>query len=93
MVDVPDGDILLHTGDFLFANQYLSEQFSARKLIEIADWMRSQPHRRKILIAGNHDKIFATLGVERVADIFQGCIYLQDSGVDVPLLPEGRCSR
>lgn len=45
---LPDGDILLHAGDL---SQYgLFDEIQAQ-----LDWLNAQPHRHKIVIAGNHD--------------------------------------
>ncbi|KAF8876847.1 Metallo-dependent phosphatase [Infundibulicybe gibba] len=46
--EVPDGDVLLHGGDL--TNTGTLAEF--RKTIE---WLCSLPHKRKIIIAGNHD--------------------------------------
>lgn len=46
---VPDGDILVHSGD-LCGNGRLEE------VCEFADWMGSLPHRNKIIVPGNHDR-------------------------------------
>lgn len=49
-VDVPDGDIVIHAGDFSsMGTEYQTEVF--------VDWFKSLPHRHKILICGNHDWI------------------------------------
>uniref|UniRef100_A0A7S4M1R4 Calcineurin-like phosphoesterase domain-containing protein n=1 Tax=Prymnesium polylepis TaxID=72548 RepID=A0A7S4M1R4_9EUKA len=45
---LPDGDVLLHAGDF--SNTGRPEEVAA-----FAAWFSSQPHRRKVVIAGNHD--------------------------------------
>lgn len=46
--DVPDGDILLHAGD-------LTNRGSFEELQAQLDWLKSLPHRHKVVIAGNHD--------------------------------------
>ncbi|KIK50900.1 hypothetical protein GYMLUDRAFT_50930 [Collybiopsis luxurians FD-317 M1] len=45
---VPDGDVLLHTGDL--TNLGFVEEF--KKMME---WIYGMPHKVKIMIAGNHD--------------------------------------
>jgi hypothetical protein len=45
---LPDGDVLLHAGDWTQTGR-LSE------ITAFCDWMKSQKHARKICIAGNHD--------------------------------------
>lgn len=46
--DLPDGDILIHAGD-------LTQSGSRRELEDQIQWLDSQPHRYKIVIAGNHE--------------------------------------
>lgn len=45
---LPAGDILIHAGD-------LTQSGSLRELETTVNWLRSQPHPTKIVIAGNHD--------------------------------------
>ena len=45
---IPDGDVLLHCGDF-------SQTGTLEEVAKFAEWFGSLPHARKILIAGNHD--------------------------------------
>jgi calcineurin-like phosphoesterase family protein len=47
---LPPGDILLHAGD-------LTQTGNIPKLQAQLNWLNSQPHQHKILIAGNHDKV------------------------------------
>jgi hypothetical protein len=48
MHEIPDGDVLIHAGDFTNTGRMKN---SAR----FCTWFASMPHPRKILIAGNHD--------------------------------------
>lgn len=50
-VKVPDGDILIHCGDWT----YLGEQ---QEIIKFGRDIRKLPHKHKILIPGNHDLTF-----------------------------------
>ncbi|KAJ3995114.1 Metallo-dependent phosphatase-like protein [Lentinula boryana] len=45
---VPDGDVLLHSGD-------LTNTGTIAEFEKTMDWIRSLPHKWKIIIAGNHD--------------------------------------
>lgn len=47
---VPDGDLLLHAGD-------LTNHGSFEELQAQLDWLASLPHRYKVVIAGNHDRL------------------------------------
>jgi predicted phosphohydrolase len=46
--DLPPGDILIHAGD-------LTENGSFDEIQAQLTWLCSQPHRHKLLVAGNHD--------------------------------------
>ncbi|KAJ6572108.1 Metallo-dependent phosphatase-like protein [Mycena capillaripes] len=48
--DVPDGDVLLHSGD-------LTQRGTLKELKATMDWLYSLPHPVKIIIAGNHDSV------------------------------------
>lgn len=75
LVNVPDGDILIHAGDICMeGNGHELENFIA--------WYGAQPHKYKIAIAGNHDRIFERrpeLARQLMTDA--GIIYLQDESV------------
>lgn len=45
---VPDGDLLIHAGDF-------SMRAKLKDVVEFARWFKSLPHKHKILVPGNHD--------------------------------------
>lgn len=47
---LPDGDILIHAGD-------LTQSGSLSEIQAAVDWLKRQPHRHKVIIAGNHDLI------------------------------------
>ncbi len=48
---VPDGDLLIHAGDFTFFN-------SISKIRDFNDWLGELPHSYKVVIPGNHDRAF-----------------------------------
>ncbi|SPN97737.1 uncharacterized protein DNG_01250 [Cephalotrichum gorgonifer] len=55
--EVPDGDLLLHTGDM--TNKGTFDEIQAQ-----LDWLKSLPHKTKVVIAGNHDNLLDTTFVE-----------------------------
>ena len=70
---VPDGDLLVHAGDVSRAGELPEiEAFTA--------WFAAQPHRHKILIAGNHDFLFER-EPERARRLVRGATYLLDEAV------------
>lgn len=48
-VTVPAGDVLVYAGDFMTCGRKFSE------VVDFANWFIHQPHKHKVLIAGNHD--------------------------------------
>lgn len=50
-VDVPDGDILLHAGDF-------TDRGTAAEAADFAAWLLRRPHPSKFVVPGNHDVYF-----------------------------------
>lgn len=48
-IPVPEGDMLIHAGDF-------SVRGDGREALDFAHWFRNLPHKHKVVIAGNHDK-------------------------------------
>lgn len=75
---VPDGDILLHAGDFTNIGSMV-------EFIDFNNWLRSLPHKHKVFIAGNHDFLFERNKAEDIEARVGGFggIYLQDAEVTV----------
>jgi Icc-related predicted phosphoesterase len=73
---VPDGDILIHAGDFMTYGK------AFREAIDFNAWLGRLPHRHKIVIAGNHDWLFETHPIP-ARDLITNGIYLEDSGVEL----------
>ena len=81
--DVPNGDILLHCGDFTHRGRYHEvEEFNA--------WLGTLPHKHKIVIAGNHELTFdkTTRGgkfhaetdhpdLDKIKELLTNCVYLE----------------
>lgn len=71
---LPDGDALIHAGDFcLYGQKHEAKEF--------AKWFASQPHSHKLVVPGNHDLCMEyTMG-----EIFikKDIHYLRDSGVEI----------
>lgn len=74
-VTVPDGDVLIHAGDCLGVG-------TLEELEDLDNWFSEQPHRHKILIAGNHDWCLQDEPAEAEA-LLRNAIYLRDSGTEI----------
>lgn len=70
---VPDGDVFIHAGD-------MSKGGRREELELVAAWIRALPHRHKLIVAGNHDRLFES-SPDEARGIFEGTTYLQDEGV------------
>lgn len=71
--EVPDGDVLIHAGDLSLAGSFV-------EIEESGEWFSSLPHKRKILIAGNHDWLFQR-SKELALSCLEKVIYLENSSV------------
>lgn len=75
---LPEADVLVHAGDML--------RFGTLEELEpVADWIRGEPHRHKIVVAGNHDWCFArpeerTAALEMLGD---DVVYLEDEATEI----------
>jgi predicted phosphohydrolase len=72
---IPEGDVFIHAGDLLRAG-------TLEELGPVTDWIRRLPHRRKIVIAGNHDWCFLK-AKEAACDLLGDAIYLEDSATTI----------
>ncbi|MFB6350860.1 MAG: metallophosphatase domain-containing protein [Bradymonadaceae bacterium] len=74
-VEVPDGDILVHAGDFTGAGR-LSD------VDEIDDWLGGLPHPTKLVVAGNCDRC-CERDPDEVRERLTNAQYLQDDAVEI----------
>ncbi len=75
-VAVPDGDVLIHAGDATTSG-------TLAEIERFFSWVGNLPHKRKILIAGNHDWAFQ-LQAERIRELIPVSVtYLQDSSIEL----------
>lgn len=70
--DVPEGDVLIHAGDML-------RRGTLEELELFATWLHAQPHRHRIVVAGNHDWCFVRQPEQARRRLGDGVVYLQDA--------------
>ena len=76
-LSVPDGDLLIHAGDLL-AHGGLDE------LARATAWLAALPHRKKIVVAGNHEVCVEKKPTEALAMLAEtGAHYLQDEALAI----------
>lgn len=74
-LDIPDGDILIHSGDALNRGSYAEAQ-------RFNDWLGTLPHKYKIYVPGNHDETFEVAQEESVR-IMTNAVVLIDQEVTI----------
>lgn len=75
-IAVPDGDLLIHAGDAVTSG-------TINELQNFIKWFDGLPHKRKVLIAGNHDWAFQLQPDKALELIPPSIVYLQDSWVEI----------
>ena len=76
-MDIPDGDILIHAGDF---SMDWPKTVEMKQAYHFFDWLAEQPHKHKVLIAGNHDYIFEKIQAVRKT-LHPSIHYLEGYGI------------
>jgi predicted phosphohydrolase len=74
--EIPDGDVFIHAGDLLRSGEI-------ETLPPVAAWIKSLPHRHKIVIAGNHDWCFVHQREEACALLGPDVTYLEDASCEI----------
>jgi Icc-related predicted phosphoesterase len=75
-LNLPLADFLIHAGDF-------SGRGKLDEIQNFMSWFSSQPHKHKILIAGNHDFLAEDNPALFRSMIPENVIYLEDEGVEI----------
>jgi Icc-related predicted phosphoesterase len=75
LVEVPDGDVLVHAGDLTMAGDVHSCQ-------KALTWLNNQPHKHVVLTAGNHDFAFEREWAKRQLDLGR-ITYLENNGTAI----------
>lgn len=72
---IPDGDVLIHAGDW-------GNRGTWQEWVDFNNWLGELPHKHKIVIPGNHDKYCADFPEAAGAGLTNG-ILLNESGVTI----------
>jgi len=74
-VEVPDGDVLIHAGDFTMFSE------SLEAVADFNDWLGGLPHRHKIVVPGNHEFFLEADPSER--SLLSNATLLINEGVEI----------
>ena len=72
---VPDGDVLIHAGDFTLHGDLAEVR-------EFDNFLARMPHPHKLVIAGNHDFCFEN-NPDEARKLLRNALYLEDSGCEI----------
>lgn len=75
-IDVPDGDILIHSGDATTIG-------TIEEIAKFNSWFSNLPHGHKIFVAGNHDWLFEKNNALARTLLDPEITYLQDSSTEI----------
>ncbi len=75
-IDVPEGDILIHSGDATTTG-------TVDEVKRFNSWFSTFPHKNKIFVAGNHDWLFERDNGSARSLLSPSITYLQDSFVHI----------
>ncbi len=75
-IDVPDGDLLIHSGDATITG-------TVEEIKLFSKWFALLPHKHKIFVAGNHDWLFERNDELARSLLDKNTTYLRDSSVEI----------
>eukprot|EP01114_Cavostelium_apophysatum_P024924 TRINITY_DN997_c0_g1_i2.p1 TRINITY_DN997_c0_g1~~TRINITY_DN997_c0_g1_i2.p1 ORF type:complete len:239 (+),score=27.44 TRINITY_DN997_c0_g1_i2:128-844(+) len=76
---IPNGDVLIHCGDFTKHN---SEKTS-EDITDFNEWLGELPHQHKFVTAGNHEVTLDPRDAATTQKLLSNAVYLQDSFASV----------
>jgi Icc-related predicted phosphoesterase len=74
-LDVPDGDVLIHCGDFTMGG-------TPQEIEKFNEHLQQLPHRHKIVVAGNHEFLFES-HPDLARSLLTAATYLQDTSIEI----------
>jgi predicted phosphohydrolase len=74
--DLPAGDVLVHTGDFM------NSGYDPRDVLSFNRWLGEQPFKHRVVCAGNHDRYFQN-SPHDARFLLTNATYLENAGVTV----------
>lgn len=73
---LPDGDILIHAGDFM------NSELDLKEILSFNQWLGEQPFKQRIVCAGNHNRAFENMP-EIARGLLTNAIYLENDGITI----------
>ncbi len=76
VMDLPDGDVLIHAGDFM------NSGYDVQDILSFNTWLGEQPFEHRVVCAGNHDRYFES-APQQARSLLPNAVYLENSGVTI----------
>lgn len=76
-IKIPECDVLVVAGDFTCHRHPILSNY-----VDFNDWLRVQPAKDKLVVAGNHDMLFES-NPSLAREILSEATYLEDSGTTI----------
>lgn len=73
---VPPGDVFVHAGDMTWSG-------TLDEIVRAMKWILRLPHPHKVIIAGNHDRLFERNNALARSLVPESIVYLEDQPVEV----------
>jgi Icc-related predicted phosphoesterase len=68
-----------------FAGDLMTSGYNKNEILNFVEWFKNMPVAHKVMIAGNHDRLFEKMDLNEIEAIFKdtGIHYLNDSGIEI----------
>lgn len=74
--ELPDGDVLVHAGDFM------NSGYDVQEILSFNRWLGDRPFKHRVVCAGNHDRYFEA-APQQARALLTNAIYLKNSGTTI----------
>jgi Icc-related predicted phosphoesterase len=75
--NMPEADILIHAGD-------ICNYGTPEEVADFNNWIECLQYKKKIVIAGNHDKYLSSIPVQEInKTLLDNTIYLENSSIEI----------
>lgn len=74
--NLPDGDVLVHAGDFMGSG------YDPEEIRSFNRWLGEQPFRHRVVCCGNHDRYFQD-SPQQARSLLTNAIFLENTGVTI----------
>ncbi|KAG2373286.1 hypothetical protein C9374_012275 [Naegleria lovaniensis] len=74
MLNLPEGDVLIHCGD-------MSDDGRVEEIQKFNEWLGKTPYKHRIVICGNHEEEISALSPSEIQQLLPNATYLHNSSI------------